>query len=79
MLADRFFSWRRPRAASALRRRVRGYTIEHCSFARPDRGEGSDFGPAVVEEIAAAGIYVCPTMNVHAFTLRKRSGDALER
>jgi hypothetical protein len=54
-------------------------TIEHCSFAGPDRKEGSDFGPALVEEIAAAGIYVCPTMNVHAFTLRKRSGGALEK
>ena len=41
-------------------------TIEHCSFAGPDRKYGSDFDPAVVDQIAAAGIYVCPTMNVHA-------------
>ena len=31
-------------------------------FSGPDRKYGSDFDPAVVEEIAAAGIYVCPTM-----------------
>jgi hypothetical protein len=43
------------------------------------RGGGSDFDPAVVEEIAAAGIYVCPTTNVHAFTLRERFGDTLEK
>jgi hypothetical protein len=30
-------------------------TIEHCSFAGPDRRYGPDFDPAVVEEIAAAG------------------------
>jgi imidazolonepropionase-like amidohydrolase len=54
-------------------------TIEHCSFAGPDREYGSDFDPAVVREIAAAGIYVCPTMNVHALTLRERFGDALEK
>jgi imidazolonepropionase-like amidohydrolase len=34
---------------------------------------------AVVEQIAAAGIYVCPTMNVHALTLRDRFGDALDK
>jgi hypothetical protein len=33
----------------------------------------------VVDEIAAAGIYVCPTMNVHALTMRDRSGDALDK
>src|ERR1700690_678281 len=38
-----------------------------------------DFDPAVVDEIAAAGIYVCPTMNVHALTLRDRFGDALDK
>jgi len=54
-------------------------TIEHCSFAGPDRKYGSDFDPVVVEEIAAAGIYVCPTMNVHALTMRDRFGDALEK
>ncbi|HEY8045691.1 MAG TPA: amidohydrolase family protein [Streptosporangiaceae bacterium] len=54
-------------------------TIEHCSFAGPDRKYGSDFDPAVVEQIAAAGIYVCPTMNVHALTLRDRFGDALDK
>ena len=54
-------------------------TIEHCSFAGPDRKYGSDFDPAVVDQIAAAGIYVCPTMNVHALTLRERFGDALEK
>lgn len=36
-------------------------TIEHCSFAGPDRNYGSDFAPGVVDEIAAAGIYVCRT------------------
>jgi imidazolonepropionase-like amidohydrolase len=54
-------------------------TIEHCSFAGPDRKYGSDFDPAVVDEIAAAGIYVCPTMNAHAIALRERFGDALEK
>jgi hypothetical protein len=54
-------------------------TIEHCSFAGPDRRYGPDFDPAVVDEIAAAGIYVCPTMNAHALTLRERFGDALEK
>jgi imidazolonepropionase-like amidohydrolase len=54
-------------------------TIEHCSFAGPDRKYGSDFDPAVVDEIAAAGIYVCPTMNVHAGTIRDRFGDALDK
>ena len=54
-------------------------TIEHCSFAGADRKYGSDFDPAVVEELAAAGIYVCPTMNVHALTMRDRFGDALEK
>ena len=54
-------------------------TIEHCSFAGADRKYGSDFDPAVVDEIAAAGIYVCPTMNVHALTMRDRFGDALEK
>jgi imidazolonepropionase-like amidohydrolase len=54
-------------------------TIEHGSFAGPDRQYGSDFDPAVVDEIAAAGIYVCPTMNAHALTLRERIGDALEK
>jgi imidazolonepropionase-like amidohydrolase len=33
-------------------------TIEHCSFAGPDRKNGTDFDPAVVDQIAAAGIYV---------------------
>jgi imidazolonepropionase-like amidohydrolase len=33
----------------------------------------------VVEEIAVAGIYVYPTMNVHALTMRDRLGDALDR
>ena len=54
-------------------------TIEYRSVAGPDREYGPDFGPAVVDELAAAGIYVGPTMNVHAFTVRKRLGGALER
>ena len=33
----------------------------------------------MVEDIAAAGIYVCPTMNVHALTKRELFGDALEK
>jgi hypothetical protein len=86
MLADCFFSRSRPRASSPLRRlgitqavALQVDSIDHCCFAGPDRKDGPDFGPAVVDELAAAGIYVCPTMNVHAFTLRKRFGDALER
>ena len=54
-------------------------TIEHCSLAGPDRKYGSDSDPAVVDEIAAAGIYVCPTMNAHALAWRERFGDALEK
>jgi hypothetical protein len=46
---------------------------------RAGRKYGSDFDPAVVDEIAAAGIYVCPTMNAHALALRERFGDALEK
>jgi hypothetical protein len=45
----------------------------------PDRKYGSDFDPAVVDEIAAAGIYVCPTTNVRALTIRDRFGDALDK
>jgi hypothetical protein len=30
-----------------------------------------DFDPAVVDEVAAAGIYVCPTMNVHALNVAR--------
>ncbi|HUY44257.1 MAG TPA: amidohydrolase family protein [Streptosporangiaceae bacterium] len=54
-------------------------SIEHCSFAGQDGKFGSDFDPALADEIAAAGIYVCPTMNVHALTMRDRFGDALEK
>jgi hypothetical protein len=54
-------------------------TVGHCSFAGPDRRYGLDFDPAVVAEIAAAGIYVCPALNGHALTLRERLGGALER
>ena len=32
-----------------------------------------------MEDIAAAGIYVCPTVNVHALTMRELFGDALEK
>ena len=48
-------------------------------MAGPDRKYGSDSAPAVVDEIAAAGIYVCPTMNAHALAWRERFGDALEK
>ena len=51
-------------------------TIEQRSFAGPDRKYGPGLDPAVVDEIAAAGIYVCPTMNVHALTTRDRFADA---
>ena len=47
-------------------------------FAGPDRKYGSDFDASVVENIAA-GIFVCPTVNVHALTMRERFGDALEK
>jgi imidazolonepropionase-like amidohydrolase len=53
-------------------------TIEHCSFAGADGIYGSDFDPALAEEIAAAGIYVCPTINVHANMMRERYGPVLE-
>ena len=33
----------------------------------------------MVDEIAAAGISVCPTMNVHALTMRDRFGDAPDK
>ena len=32
-----------------------------------------------MEDIAAAGINECPTMNVHALTMRELFGDALEK
>jgi imidazolonepropionase-like amidohydrolase len=53
-------------------------TIEHCSFAGADGIYGSDFDPALAGEIAAAGIFVCPTINVHANMMRERYGPALE-
>jgi imidazolonepropionase-like amidohydrolase len=53
-------------------------TIEHCSFAGPDGEFGSDFDPALAEEIAAAGIFVCPTINVTAPIMRERHGPVLE-
>jgi hypothetical protein len=43
------------------------------------RNDGPEFDPAVVDEIAEAGIYACPTMNVHALASRERFGDALEK
>jgi imidazolonepropionase-like amidohydrolase len=53
-------------------------TIEHCSFAGPDGEFGSDFDPALAEEIAVAGIFVCPTINVTAPIMRERHGPVLE-
>ena len=53
-------------------------TIEHCSFAGPDGEFGSDFDPALAEEIAVAGIFVCPTINVTAPVMRERHGPVLE-
>jgi imidazolonepropionase-like amidohydrolase len=37
-------------------------TIEHCSFAHEDGTHGAD--PELVARIAAAGTYVCPTINL---------------
>ena len=50
-------------------------TIEHCSFAGPDGRPGSGYDPALAGRIAAAGIYVCPTVNVRAPCVRERFGD----
>jgi len=30
-----------------------------------------DFDPAAVDEVAAAGIYLCPAMNVHALNVAR--------
>ncbi len=53
-------------------------TIEHCSFAGPDGEFGSDFDPALAEQIAVAGIFVCPTINVTAPAMRERHGPVLK-
>lgn len=53
-------------------------TLEHCSFTGPDGVFGSDFDPALADEIAAAGIYVCPTTNIHSLLMPERS-EALGR
>jgi len=45
----------------------------------PDKVFGSDFDPALADEIAAAGIFVCPTINVHAPMFRERHGPVLEQ
>ena len=54
-------------------------TIEHCSFVGEDGIFGSDFDPALADRIAAAGIAVCPTINVHAAAFRTRYGPVLEQ
>lgn len=54
-------------------------TIEHCSFTGPDRKYGPDFDPSVVGDVAAAGMNVGPTMNVHALTMREPFAEALEK
>ncbi len=53
-------------------------TIEHCSFVGEDGIFGSDFDPGLAAAIAAAGIFVCPTINVHAAMFRERYGPVLE-
>jgi imidazolonepropionase-like amidohydrolase len=57
---------------------ARADTIEHCSFAGPDGIFGSAFDPVLADEIAAAGIFVCPTINVQAPIMRERYGPVLE-
>lgn len=49
-------------------------TIEHCSFAR-EGGEAA-FEPEIADAIAAAGIAVCPTINLNA---TRRGPEAMDR
>ena len=52
-------------------------TIEHCSFSG-NKGFGSDFDPAVVQEIAsrASGLWVSPTVNAGWGRLIEKDGEA---
>lgn len=49
-------------------------TIEHCSFAR--EGGETAFEPELADAIAAAGIAVCPTINLNAV---RRGAEATDR
>ncbi|GAA1031933.1 amidohydrolase family protein [Virgisporangium ochraceum] len=48
-------------------------TIEHCTFLTPT---GYAYDPALVDRIAAAGVYVCPTVHGQFQAIRERLGAA---
>jgi imidazolonepropionase-like amidohydrolase len=48
-------------------------TIEHCSFLTAD---GAVYDPALVDRLAAADVFVCPTMHGRFWALREAVGAA---
>src|SRR5256885_1713210 len=53
-------------------------SVEHCSWISPD--DNIVYAPAIAEEMAARGVYACPTTNFRLATLAaRRGGDWLER
>jgi imidazolonepropionase-like amidohydrolase len=49
-------------------------TIEHCTFRT---ASGVEYDPVTVDKIAAAGIYVCPTVHGQFWKLREMVGAAM--
>jgi imidazolonepropionase-like amidohydrolase len=53
-------------------------SVEHCSWISPD--DNIVYAPAIAEELAARGVYACPTTNFRLASLaERRGGDWLER
>ena len=53
-------------------------SVEHCSWISPD--DNIVYAPAIAEEMAARGVYACPTTNFRMASLaERRGGDWLER
>lgn len=61
-----------PGIRNAIDARVR--TIEHCSFMVPTPA-GIEYEQPLVDEIAAAGIYVCPTIGVGERMRRRQAAE----
>ena len=51
-------------------------SIEHCSFAGLDGQYGAGFDPAVADQMAEAGIYAGPTMNIRTLERFEQFGAA---
>jgi imidazolonepropionase-like amidohydrolase len=51
-------------------------TIEHCSFSGLDGQYGAAFDPALADEMAQAGIYADPTMNIRTVQRHEEVGAA---